>query len=81
MTELAHPAHPAQPGYPGYPGNQVHRITDTAILALSGLSIDDFVSIKWRGVKSRIVLCMVLPSGCSSGHPAPFEVAPDASVA
>ena len=89
-NELAHPAHPAHPGYPGNPGNRVHtalikclcfRITDPAILALSDFNIYDFVSIKSKGIKSRIVLCMALPSGCSSGHPALFGVGPDASIA
>ena len=86
-NELAHPAHP---GYPGNPGNRVHpvlikclcfRITDTAMLALNDFSKNQFVSIKCTGIKSRIVLCMELPSGCSSGHPAPFGVGPDASIA
>ena len=89
-NELVHPAHPAHPGYPGNPGNRVHpalikylcfRITDTALLALNDFNIDDFVSIKCKGIKSRIVLCMALPSGCSSGHPDPFGVCPAASIA
>ena len=66
-NELAHPAHPAHPGYPGNLGNRVHaalikclcfRITDPAILALSDFSEKQFVSIKCKGIKSRIVLCI-----------------------
>ena len=83
MNELAHPAHP---GYPGNPGNRVHlalikclcfRITDTARLALYDFSPDYSISIKCRRIKPRIVLCMALPSGCLSGHPAPFGVCLD----
>ena len=64
-NELAHPAHPAHPGYPGNPGNRVHaalikclwfRIADPAILALSDFRTDDFVSIKCREIKCKIVL-------------------------
>ena len=94
-NELAHPAHPAypgDPGNPGNPGNRVHtalikcfcfKITDTAIFALYDFSKDHFVSIKCKGIKSRIVLyymhgpsirILIRPSGS-------FGVDPDASIA
>ena len=87
-NKLAHPAHMVHPG--DNQGYLVHpalikclcfRITDTAILALGDFRTDDFVSIKCREIKSRIVLCMAVPSGCSSGYPAPFGVDPDTSIA